>query len=323
MADRVRWGILGTADVAEKHFVPAVRGLDNSVAAAVASRDAGRAREFAERLDIPKACGSYEELITDPEVDAIYNPLPTALHAEWSIRCAEAGKPVLCEKPLAPNADAAQRMVDAFAGRGVLFAEALMYRFHPLAKRVKQMVEEGAVGEVRVIQAVFCAMCEDPANFRLRKDLGGGALLDVGSYCVSVMRMITGEEPEEVCSAGLFSENGVDLSLVGTLRFPSGAVGSFGCGLKAEFGCSHEIYGTEGRIFVPQGVVPNPSDEAVIRYWKQYECEEIVVPPANQWQLVIEDFADALLDDRPVEVPPEDGVRNLRVIDELLACAAR
>ncbi len=322
MAEVIRWGIVGTADVARKHFVPGAQGLDNSEVFAVASRSGERAEEFAEEFGIPRAFGSYEELLSDEAVDAVYLPLPTALHAEWGVRCAEAGKPTLCEKPLAENAEQAERMVTAFAERDVPFAEALMYRFHPLARKVVEMVEDGAVGEVRVIQSVFCAAARDPGNFRLVEALGGGATLDLGCYCVSVMRLIAGEEPEQVAASALFGpQNGVDESLTGTLRFPSGVVGCLGCALLTEFGCTYDVYGTEGRIFVPQGVVPNADAEGIIRYWREYEGEEILVPPADQWALVIEDFAQGLLDDRPPAIEPEDAVRNLRVLDRLLASA--
>jgi predicted dehydrogenase len=313
---------MGTADVAAKHFVPSVQASRNGIAHAIASRSAERARQFADRFEIPRAHGSYEELLADEDVDAVYLPLPISLHCEWALRCAEAGKPVLCEKPLALNTEQARRMVDAFAERDLLLGEALMYRHHPVTRRIKQMVDEGQIGEVRVIQAVFCCQIEDMDNIRLRRETGGGALLDVGSYCVSVMRLIAGEEPGGVRAAAHWGEqSGVDESLVGTLTFPSGIVGSLACSVRTEFGCNYDIYGSKGRIFLHKGVVPNPDEDAVIRCWRNYELEETVVPAVNQWQLVFEDFADALIEGRPVQVPPEEAVLNLRVIDRLLADA--
>ncbi len=322
MADAIRWGILGTASIAEGHFMRAMGALDNSRAYAIASRDLGRARNFAERCGVDRAYGSYEELLSDPDVDAVYNPLPVSLHAEWSIACAEAAKPCLCEKPLAPNAAEAQRMVDAFTERHVPFAEAIMYRFHPLQKRVEQMVREGAVGEVRVILASFCCKIEDEDDIRFRAETGGGALLDVGSYCVSFLRHVVGEEPVDVTATADFGERGeVDESLAGTLRFPSGAVASLACSLRTEFASTYDIYGTDGRIVLPKGVVPNPGEEAVIEYWQQYECKEISLPGADEWALAVGDFADGLLEGRPPATEPQDGVRNLEVIDRLLAAA--
>ncbi len=321
MAETVRWGVLGTAAVAEKHFVPAVTNSPNCELGAVASRDLARAEQFAAAQGFPRAYGSYDELLADPDVDAVYLPLPISLHAEWSIRCAEAGKPTLCEKPLARTAQEARCVLEAFAERDVPLAEGLMYRFHPITRRVRRMVLDGAVGKVLVMNAVFCCKIEREDDIRFRRETGGGALLDVGGYCVSVMRLLTGEEPRNVSAAAEFGAGGVDESLVGTLHFPSGAVGSFGCALRSEFGNSYEVFGTDGRIFVPQGVVPNPGDEGLIRYWKDYACEEIVTPGADQWQLMVEDFADALLEGRPPRFSPEDAVHNLEAIDRLLASA--
>lgn len=322
MAGTVRWGILSTATVGRQHVMPAVRASRNGKLAAIASRDLGRAQVCAQQLGIPRAYGAYEELLADPDVDAVYVPLPVSAHAEWCIRCAEAGKPALCEKPLAATAAEAQRMVDAFARRRLPFAEALMYRFHPLTERVEQMVAEGAVGEVRVIQATFCAKCPGEDNIRLRRETGGGALLDVGSYCVSVMRHLTGEEPQRVGALAHVGErSGVDEWLVGTLAFPGGALGSLTCTLRTEFGCCYDVYGTGGRIFVDKGVVPGADGPAVIRRWTDYACHETVVPPANHYLLMVEDFANAVLQRRPVRFDPQDGVRNLKAIDRLLSSA--
>ncbi len=323
MSGRLRWGVLSTASIGRQHVMPAIRQSRNGTLAAIASRDRARASACAQQFGIPRAYGSYRELLEDPDVDAVYVPLPVSMHPEWCIRCAEAGKPALCEKPLAANATDARRMVDAFAARGLPFAEALMYRFHPLTERVQGMVAEGAVGEVRAIQATFCAKCPGEDNIRLHRETGGGALLDVGSYCVSLMRMLTGEEPERVGALARVGErSGVDEWLVGTLAFPSGALGSLTCSLRTEFGCCYDVYGTEGRIFVEKGVVPGADSAAVIRRWSDYSCEETVVPPADHYLLMVEDFAEAVLSGRPPRFDPRDGVRNLKVIDRLLASAA-
>jgi predicted dehydrogenase len=322
MSDKIRWGILGTAAVAEKHFVPSVAELDNSEVVAVASRDAARAAEYAERLGIPRAYGSYDDLLADDDVDAVYLPLPIALHAEWAIRCAEAGKPTLVEKPLAESAESARRIADAFGEAGVPVAEAMMYGFHPLTKRVKQMVADGALGEVRAVNATFCCRTPDPDDFRLKREMGGGATLDVGSYCVSIIRAIAGEEPDDVEATAVFSgEGGVDLRLAGVMRFSSGAVASFVCALTPEFGASYEVFGSAGRIMVPQGTVPNPGDPGLIRYWRDYALEEISTPDADQWALCFGSFADALLKGKPPEPSLEESIANLEVIDRLLAAA--
>ncbi|MFO7958689.1 MAG: Gfo/Idh/MocA family oxidoreductase [Candidatus Brocadiia bacterium] len=316
----VRWGILSTARIARQHVIPAIRDSRNGRAVAIASRDKARARRVADEFEIPRAYGSYDELLADPDVDAIYNPLPISLHAEWSVRCAEAGKPVLCEKPLAANAEEARRMVEAFAERELLLAEGLMYRFHPLTRRVKAMVDDGAVGDIRLMRAVFCAATPGEDNIRLRAELAGGAMRDLGCYCVSVMRLMTGQEPNEVTATGhVGPETDVDEWVAGTLTFPSGARGTFACGLRMEFGCSYEICGTEGRITVPGGVVPGKENEATIHHYQDYNRTDIAIPPADHYRLMVEDFTNALLEGRPPTYPPEDAIHNLHVIDQALA----
>lgn len=318
----VRWGIMSTAGSAQKHVVPALHQVGNCEPLAVASRSLERAETMAQEMDIPRAYGSYQELLEDPDVDAVYVPLPTGLHAEWALRCAEAGKPTLVEKPIATNAEEAREIADAFAERGVPLAEALMYVFHPRMQQIKEMVDDGEVGEVRVIQSVFCAQPESEENFRYQKELGGGALRDVGCYCVSLTRQIAGQEPSQVsATAHIRNGCGVEDWLAGTLTFPSGVVGSFCCSLATEFGMHFDIYGSEGRIFVPGGVVPNIDAEAPIHHYVEYEKEEIVLPAANQWALMVEDFADSLLNDRPPLPPVEESIRNMEVLDGLLEAA--
>ncbi len=318
----IRWGILSTANIGRKKVIPAIQNSRNGEVAAVASRSLDRARAFADELSIPTAYGAYEELIADPDIDAIYNPLPNSEHATWSIRCAEAGKPTLCEKPLASDAREAQKMVDAFATQGVLFAEAFMYRFHPQTQKVRAMVDEGAIGEVQTLSAAFTFPVRDEGDIRLSKPLAGGAVMDVGCYCINVMRLMTGEEPAEAHAAARFGEESqVDELLAGVLRFPSGAVGHFDCSLRAFRTHTYEIRGTTGRIQVEAGFIMPADQAATIRYWQgdADAYEEIAVPPADHYQLMVEDFADALLENRPPRFPPEDAVRNMEVIDRLLA----
>jgi predicted dehydrogenase len=322
MADQIRWGILSTANIGAKRVIPAIQQSSNGVVAAVASRDLARAQAFADELDIPQAYGSYEELIAADDIDAIYNPLPNSLHAEWSIRCAEAGKPTLCEKPLASDANEAQRMVDAFAGRNVLFAEAFMYRFHPQTQRVKQMVADGAVGTMQVIDAAFSFRVGNEDNVRLSGPLAGGALRDVGCYCVNTMRFMTGDEPESVAADAQFGRvSGVDETLAGTLRFPSGVIGHFDCSLRTFREHRYEIRGTTGRILVEEAFVLTDEKPSTIKWWHEDAYEEIEIAPANHYTLMVEDFADALLNNRPPKFAPQDAVSNMYVIDRLLAVA--
>lgn len=325
MTEKIRWGVLSAANIGRK-VIPAIHKAKNSVMSAVASRDLGKARAYADELNIPTAYGSYEELLADPNIDAIYIPLPNGLHHEWAIKCAQAGKPTLCEKPLANDSAQAQEMVDAFEKAGVPFAEAFMYRFHPQTQRIVQMVREGAVGDLRVINGVFTFNIRSEDNVRLSADLAGGGLMDVGCYPVSLMRLVTGEEPIRAVGAANFGErSGVDEMLSGVLHFPSGVLGHFDCGLRAMFSNTAEIRGTTGRIVVEWAFTMPPSQPTKIRYWSDKNgsgtYEEIEIAPANSYTLMAEDFADAILNQRPPKFPASDAVKQMRVIDQLYASA--
>jgi D-xylose 1-dehydrogenase (NADP+, D-xylono-1,5-lactone-forming) len=322
MVEKIRWGVLGAANIARRRVVPAIQQSSNGEVVAVASRTLDKASDFARELNIPKAYGSYEELIADPEIDAIYNPLPNSEHAMWSIRCAEAGKPVLCEKPLAKDAAEAQSMVDAFARRNLLFAEGFMYRFHPQTVKVKELVDSGAIGSIVSMNATFTFRIRSEDNIRLSKSLAGGSLMDVGCYCINVMRLMTGQEPERaraIARVGITS--GVDEWLSGILAFPSGVIGHFDCGVRAHRTHTYDIRGSEGRILVEQGFVVEPHEAPVIRHWHNDAYEEIQMPAANQYTIMAEDFHDALLNKRPPLYSPQDGVDNMRAIDMLYASA--
>ena len=324
MAEQIRWGILSTANIGRSRVIPAIHASNNGIVSAVASRDLARAQDFAQANDIPTAYGTYEALIADPNIDAIYIPTPNSEHAEWSLKCADAGKPTLCEKPLASDGNEAQRMVDRFSDAGVTFAEAFMYRFHPRTVRVKQMVDDGAIGEIKAINAAFTFTVRNEANVRLNKSLAGGSLMDVGCYCVNVLRHMTGHEPYRVeAIAVMGDESGVDESLTGILAFSGGVLGHFDCGLRTYRAHRYDIRGTNGRIRVNDAFVPDADQTTTIDYWHGDDYEEITIPPANHYQLMVEDFADALLNDRAPRFDPQDGVENMRVIDRLLSSVMR
>jgi predicted dehydrogenase len=296
----------------------------NAEPVAVASRSLDRAEAYAEENGLQKAYGSYEELLADDEIDAVYNPLPVSLHAEWSIRTAEAGKPVLVEKPFAQNAEEARRMRKAFAERDLLLMEGIMYRYHPMTRRMKQMVDEGAVGEVRMVHAQFNADPGDPDDIRMRKETGGGALLDVGCYCVSVMRLLSGQEPESAKAQALFNENGVDVGFVGTMQFPGGVVGHLGAGLRTQFDCSYGVCGSEGRLLVDWGAMCAwPGEDFTIKHWQGEDSDEIVIPAANHYALMVEDFSAALLEGTEPMIPVSESIRNMEAIDMLMQDARR
>jgi len=321
MPDKIRWGIISTANIGRRALVPALHNASNGELVAVASRDLAKARVFADELNIPRAYGSYEELLADPEIDAIYNPLPNDQHANWSIRAAAAGKHVLCEKPLASDAAEAEEMVKAFKANDRLLAEAFMYRFHPRTRHVREMVRSGALGTLQQIGAAFTFRLRSDENIRLEGKLAGGAIMDIGCYAVGVMRFVTGEEPVAVNAFAHYNDRGADEMAVGSLVFPSGVLGHFDCGMRAQGGQWYDIRGSEGRIFVEDAFVA-PRDQAMkLRYWRGDNYEEIDFEPVDQYQLMAEDFADAILNNRPPLYPAEDGVAAMRLMDSLRASA--
>lgn len=321
MPDKIRWGIISTANIGRRALVPALHSAVNSELIAVCSRDLAKARAFADELNIPRAYGSYDEMLADPDIDAVYNPLPNDQHAYWSVRAAEAGKHVLCEKPLTADAAEAEAMVAAFRQHDRLLAEAFMYRFHPRTRRVRELVQSGAIGTVQQMAAAFTFRLRSDENIRLEGGMAGGSIMDVGCYAVGVMRFVTGEEPVAVNAFAHYNAREADELAVGTVVFPSGALGHFDCGVRAHSGQWYDIRGSEGRIFVENAFVA-PKDQALtIRYWHGDEYEEIAFEPVDQYQLMAEDFADAILNNRPPLYPPEDGVAAMRLMDSLRASA--
>ncbi len=319
MTDKIRWGILSTANIARR-VIPAIHASHNGEVMAVASRSLESAQAYAKEQNIPNAYGTYEELINDSNIDAIYIPLPNRLHAEWSIKCAEAGKPTLCEKPFASDAPEAQTIVDAFEKHNVPLAEAFMYRFHPQHAKVKDIIASGGIGELVSITASFTFRLTNEANIRLSKELAGGSLMDVGCYCINLMRFMTGEEPESVtASARIGDVTGVDEVLAGTLKFPSGVVGHFESSLRAHKEHTYTLKGTEGKIVLPTSFVPEKDADTLIKHWQGDDYTEHTISAADHYQLMVEDFADALINNRAPRFMPSDAVRNMEVIDQMLA----
>jgi predicted dehydrogenase len=326
MAESIRWGILSTANIAVKRFIPGVAASRNGTVAAIASRDPARAREIAERLGIPRVHDGYAELLADPEIDAIYNPLPNALHAEWTLAAAAAGKPVLCEKPLASDAAEAQRMVNACRARGVPLMEAFMYRFHPQHGRVREVLASGEIGDLRTLRASFTFMLEPfrPANVRLSASLAGGAFMDVGCYPVNLARWMFGEEPEWASAqVDRREEFGVEVAAVGVLGFSDRRMAIFDCGFRAAGPAAYTLGGTKGAIDVFDAFVPDPkAGEVTIRVNGAGGVREERIGGVDQYRLEAEAFADHLLRGTPLPVEASDGVATLRAIGALHRSAA-
>ena len=323
MSDRIlRWGVLSTANINRK-VVPGTMRADRCEVVAIASRDPEAAARAAAEYGIARAHGSYEELLADPEVDAVYNPLPNHLHAEWTIAAAEAGKHVLCEKPLAMDADEAERMVEGCASAGVVLMEAFMYRLHPSWEGVRELVRSGRIGELRAVQSWFSYFNDDPANIRNIPETGGGALYDIGCYTVNLSRMLFEAEPTRIHTSMTFDEAmGVDVLTSAILEFDQG-VAAFTVTTRAETDQRVHVYGTEARISIgiPFNIPPDRPTEVFLTAGGDPPVapatETISFEPADPYAVQAERFARAVLDGEPVPIPPEDSIGNMRVIDEI------
>lgn len=322
----IRWGVISTAKIGQTQVIPAIQASNNGRVVGIASRDHAKAREVADQLGIEKAYGGYEELLADPNIDAIYNPLPNDGHAPWSIAALRAGKHVLCEKPLAMTAAEVEPMIAASKQTGKHLMEAFMWRYHPQHARAKALIDDGEIGIPNLIESSFTyAMGWDvTTNVRLKPELGGGGLWDVGCYCVNSIRLISGQEPSQVSGFQTIGQNsGVDESFVGIMQFPSGLLAHFECGMRSSARQSYTVTGDKGRLTVHMAFRPDQGTPFIelIKNDAGEKSEHIVMPTANQYTLMAEDFADAIINKRPPRYPAEDGLRNMRILDALALSA--
>lgn len=325
MTDAVRWGILSTADIGVRKVIPGIRTAARCEVVAIASRDGELARAAAARLGIPTAHGSYDALLADPNVDAVYIPLPNHLHAEWTVAALRAGKHVLCEKPLAMTADDAQRMVDVAHETGRHLMEAFMYRHHPTWVAALDLVAAGRIGTLTAVQSWFSYFNDDAANIRNILEYGGGALFDIGCYSVNLSRMLFGGEPRRVAaSLRRDPSTGVDVLTTAILDF-DGGIATFTCSTRTETDQRVDIYGTTGRISIEIPFNIPPDRPTRVRLTAGGEppvapaTEVVEFPIADPYGVEFERFATAVLDGGPTPVPPEDAVANLRVIEAIFA----
>jgi xylose dehydrogenase (NAD/NADP) len=312
----VRLGILSTARI-NRAVLTGARLSDRVDVAAVASRDAARAEAYAKEHGIERAYGPYEALLDDPDVEAVYISLPNSLHVPWSIRALDAGKHVLCEKPLDRRPAEVARAFDVADGAGRILMEAFMYRHHPQTKRLAELVAAGAIGELRLVRASFSFTVEDEANVRLRPELDGGSLMDVGCYCVSGARLLAGE-PEAVTAQQVVGPTGVDVRLAGTLRFPGGVLAHFDSGLDLPSRGELEAIGSEGTILVRD---PWLIREAGLELRRGDHFERIEVANPNRFQLELENLADAIRGRAEPLLGRDDAVGQARAIDALYRAA--
>jgi predicted dehydrogenase len=300
----------------------------NGTAQSLGTRNPAAAQALAGQHVITSVVDGYEALLADPAIDAVYIPLPNHLHCDWTLKALAAGKHVLCEKPLACNSGEARRMADAAEKAGLLLMEAFMYRFHPRTQHIKKMVDNGAIGVLRLVHASFCFSMDpvtlaDPDNPRLSPDTGGGALLDVGCYDVSVARYLFGCEPERVQAQAVYNASGADMLFAGTLQFPGGGMATVEAGFTAALQQTYTITGSRGSIELPHDAFIPWEHDAAYTLRGEHDENGILhkIAGADEYRLMVEHFSDAVLGRGPLAFLPQDSIRNMLVLDALARSA--
>src|SRR5215216_2631151 len=324
--DKVRWGILGTAKIATAKVIPAMQRSSWCEIAAIASRDLSKAKEAAAALNIPNAYGSYEELLADNTIEAVYNPLPNHLHVRWSIKAAEAGKHVLCEKPVALSATEARTLIDVRDRCSVRIQEAFMVRTHPQWLETRKLIRSGRIGALRSITGFFSYFNPDPENIRNKLDFGGGALMDIGCYPITISRWIYDAEPQRVL--GLIERDatfGIDTLTTAVLEFPDGH-STFTCSTRLAPYQRMIFHGTEGRIevLIPFNAPDDRPTQIVIDDGTNLtgeSAETIEFPSCNQYEIQGTLFSQAIRENREQAIPLEDSINNMKVIDAIFRSA--
>ncbi len=316
--NKLRWGLLSTARI-NKAVIPPIRSSKRSELIAVASRDTAKAEAYAKDWKISRAYGSYEALLADKDIDAIYNPLPNDMHAEWSIKCAEAGKHVLVEKPIALTTSEVDRLIDTAKKNNVVIAEAFMYKHHPQTTQVLELVKEGAIGEVKLIKGAFTFDLTQTKDVRLVPEQGGGSIWDVGCYPISYARLVAQAEPIEVFGWQVTGSTGVDEVFSGQMKFANGLLAQFDCGFRSPFRASMEIVGASGSIELASPFKPDGSTKFVINRGDKIENFQSANKPLYLGE--IEDMENAAIDHQPQRISLEWSRGNVAVITALLESA--
>ncbi len=313
----MRWGLLSTANINRK-LLAGAEGTDEATVAAVASRDRSRAEAVAREHGIERALGSYEALLEDPEIDAVYNPLPNSMHVPWTVRALEAGKHVLCEKPMSRHPEQVEAAFAAARQQGRHLEEAFMWRHHPQTHKLRELLDAGVVGRLRMVTASFSFPLADVGDIRMQAGLDGGSLMDVGCYCVSGARFVTGAEPERVSAESVIGGKGVDIALSATLRFPDDVLAQFDCGLSVGHRHELEAIGEEGSLFLAD---PWHGRSPGIELRREDGVEQIEIADANPYTHELIDFARAARGEAPPLLGEPDAVAQARVIEALYASA--
>jgi len=311
----LRLGLLSTARINERLLAAAPEGVE---IVAVASRDGARAQAYAHERGIERAHAGYEALLADPDVDAVYVSLPNGLHHEWTMRALAAGKHVLCEKPYSRRPAEVEEAWAAAAAGGLVVAEAFMYRHHPQVRRAKEVVEAGAIGRLRLIRASFSFPLLDLGNIRMLRELDGGALMDLGCYCVNCSRLLGGE-PEQVLGEQVLAPSGVDVDFFGTLRFPGDVVGQFDASFSLPFRQRVEAVGEQGTLVLDAPWLP--ASGFTLSLARGDEVEALDVPQADSYRLELEDFAAAARGEREPLLGRDDALGQARTIAALYSAA--
>ena len=310
---KVKWGVLGCAAFARNTAIPAMLRATNVELTGIASRSKEKAAAFAEEFGFEHAYGSYEELLADPQIEAVYNPLPNGMHPEWTIKAAEAGKHSLVEKPFASSAAEAEEVAESVVKHNVMVMEAFMWRFHPMHLRTRQLIREGAIGPVRFVRSAFTFMIQRAANVRLNAELAGGGLMDVGCYCISEARFLFDAEPVRVYARADYDpEYKVDMLACGILEFENGRA-VFDTGFELPFRCDYEVVGSKGRIFCPSAILPGEAAELVIE--RDGVREREAFPGINQWTLEFEHLSQCIAEGSPLAYGISDAVKQQKALD--------
>lgn len=329
MTDRINWAVLGNATIARKCVIPAIQKSRNGRIQALATRSPDNAQAVASENKIPRVYDHYEAVLADPEIDAVYIPLPNDMHHPWTIKALSAGKHVLCEKPLACNSREASAMAARAEEAGRLLMEAFMYRFHPRSLRIKEIVDSGDIGKPSLIRSAFCYHMDEDifrsgGNARLKKTMGGGALLDVGCYGVSVARWLMGTEPISVQAQAAYHSDGVDVHVVGTIRFAEEQLAVVEASFISALQQTYCVIGTNGALELPHDAfIPWGKDALYIQRKVDEEAGRgHLVPGADEYQIMVEHFADTVLGRAQLMYPPQDSIANMLVLDALSEAAA-
>jgi predicted dehydrogenase len=316
---RLKWGILGTSNFARNKMIPALQQSQHAEVAAIASRSLPRAEAVAAQFGIAKAYGAYPELLADHDIDVVYNPLPNHLHVPWSIRALEAGKHVLCEKPIGLSVEEALQLLEAVERhRGLKVMEAFMYRMHPQWQRAKQIVSDGGVGELRTIHSFFAYFNADGGNIRNQPDAGGGGLMDIGCYNISLSRFVFDAEPKRVLGVVQYDPNfKTDRLASAILDFGRGTA-TFTCSTQLVYHQRVHILGTTGRVEIEIPFNAPPDRPARLWHQRGNETEEVQLEICNQYTIQADRFSLAVLNDEPVPTPLTDSLSNMKVIEAVL-----